>query len=120
MLERTLISVGFSVLRAENGDQAIRDFVGAADTIDVLLTDIVMPGTAQGPGVAVAFTQRSSRIQPVFMSGYPRDSEIGNAELGTGWRFLTKPVRRDDLVDAVGAAARAARSQPPEKRTVGS
>ncbi len=85
---------GYTVLEAENADAALRIF-DEADQIDILFTDIVMPGM-NGLQLARAAASRRPGLETIFTSGYAWRS------MEEGWipeplRFLMKPYRADEL-----------------------
>ena len=98
----TLQSFGHTVLAAKDGEEALRISREYEGVIDVLLTDVVMPGMGGG-----ALAQELSRERPdlsvVFMSGYSGHTykDQWPTESGT---FLTKPFTRGDLCQKVGDA----------------
>ena len=84
--------VGYTVLQASGGKEAL-DLLDAEGTIDVLLTDVVMPGMS---GTTLARRVRVSRPQMpiVFISGYAEPDEIAGEQLG---RLVRKPFAMSDL-----------------------
>ncbi len=96
-----LVQRGFAVLEASNADQARQIIEDRSDDIDLLVTDVVMPG---GSGVALAreLYQRHPDIKLVFVSGYTADVvEDDGAELTVDYTFLAKPVSMKQLVKTV-------------------
>jgi FixJ family two-component response regulator len=69
--------------------------------IDLLLTDVVMPGIG-GRDLARELTRRSPGLRVVWVSGHPRD--VGLRNLPLDHPFLQKPVPPDLLVDTVREA----------------
>ncbi|WP_138933045.1 ATP-binding protein [Roseovarius arcticus] len=100
VLERILLSAGYDVLTAMNGDAGFELFKTARD-FDLVVTDIVMPGRLQGP----AFAQACRRLRPsmpfIFLSGYAPDSTAQDEALQDGDPRLMKPISRDDLLAAI-------------------
>jgi two-component SAPR family response regulator len=72
--------------------------------IDVLLTDIVMPGELQGTTLAKALRELEPKTPVVFMSGYASEATVHGNGLRLHDTRLMKPVRRDDLLRAVRKA----------------
>lgn len=87
---RVLASLGYRVLQASDGIEAMRIAQRHAGTIDLLATDIVMPSMG-GHDLAHVLSGMHSGIQILFMSGYTGD-DAGRGELGSGNAFLQKPV----------------------------
>jgi PAS domain S-box-containing protein len=69
---RELSVLGFRTLEAKDGPTALRVF-DSATRVDLLLTDVVMPGGMNGNEVAVALRARDPNLQVVYMSGYHAD-----------------------------------------------
>jgi CheY-like chemotaxis protein len=85
-------SLGYTVVCAENGADAIAKFQKYQGTIDVLLTDVVMPGM-NGVQLAQALCEISPPLKVVFMSGYPG----GTLSLEHHRNFLQKPFTTETL-----------------------
>jgi two-component system sensor histidine kinase/response regulator len=92
-----LSRVGFDVVEANNGDDALAK-LGQAGRIDVLCTDIVMPGGLTGYDVARLALAIRPELKVIFMSGY--SDQAGTAANGNS-PFLAKPFRGNELVDMV-------------------
>ncbi|MBL8627688.1 MAG: response regulator [Myxococcales bacterium] len=105
LTERILVRAGYRVLVAASGPAALaaaRDHVGE---IDLLLSDMVMPGMS-GSELAQAMTATRPRIKVLFMSGYDR------GQTGPSQRLITKPFNRDGLIAAVVEALSGAPGRP--------
>jgi CheY-like chemotaxis protein len=77
------------------------------ESIDVLLTDIVMPGGKDGVELARQARQRWPTIAVVFSSGFLQAKPDGNAvSLPPGAPLLSKPYRKENLANAVREAVR--------------
>jgi nitrogen-specific signal transduction histidine kinase/ActR/RegA family two-component response regulator len=87
---RVLERAGHTLLTAENGDDALRTAAGWPTTIDVLLTDIVMPGI-HGQTLAAMLLKDRPDVRVVFMSGYAEDAIPALDRLATPSAFLAKP-----------------------------
>jgi two-component system cell cycle sensor histidine kinase/response regulator CckA len=85
-----LRSAGYTVLEAENGEEALR-VAGACDRrIDLLLTDIIMPGM-NGKDLADIMRKRHEGVKVLFCSGYAEDVIVHHGILDAGIAFLQKP-----------------------------
>lgn len=104
-LVTTLSRAGYRVTEAVSGDDALRIFE-ADPTFDLLLTDIVMPGTLQGTQLASALKQIRPDLTVIFMSGYASEATLQGTELKPGDTRLMKPVRRADLLAILAKALR--------------
>ena len=100
LTRRILMDAGFVVIEAANGSEAERIYKHDPGAVDIVLTDVIMPGF---DGVELVRRLRSltPRLRAVFMSGY---NAHGNAETGrlapdTG--FLQKPFSATKLIQSV-------------------
>ncbi len=86
------------VLQASNGREAIDAACKYDGTIELLLSDFMMPGGISGVEVAECLTALRPEMKVVLMSGDPR-----YLVMKPGWRFLAKPFRPSDLLSQVQA-----------------
>jgi PAS domain S-box-containing protein len=103
LLEGHLVSAGFHVLKAANGQEAIALLGRWNGRIHLLVTDVVMPGPS-GPELARHLSDLNRDLKVLLISGYSPDSETTDAAARMGWRFLPKPFNRAGLLEAVRAA----------------
>jgi PAS domain S-box-containing protein len=97
LTRRVLMEAGFSVLEAANAAQAL-EFAGRPEVdLDLLLTDVVMPGMS-GVELADTLRRRLPGLRVLLMSGYTE--EIVLAE-DSDYAFVAKPFTPQSLVDAV-------------------
>lgn len=92
-----LASSGYAVLEAMDGEQAIQIATVHSGMIDLLVTDVIMPG-ASGLEVANAMTRQRPGLKTVFISGYAGEFDKGAGRLPAGARFLRKPFTKADLL----------------------
>jgi signal transduction histidine kinase len=100
---KMLNDLGYEVLLASDGAEALRTLSNAAH-VDVLLTDVILPGGMSGPALAeIAATERAA-IKTLFMSGYADSAfaDLGRPELESD--LLKKPFTKADLGDRLRAA----------------
>ena len=97
LLAEGLAEAGFTVLEAATGDEALRLLLDP-DNIDLVVTDIQMPGRTDGNGVAAAARARHPDIPVVYMTGNPTSLRLG---LGARDTVLHKPFGTSEMVDAV-------------------
>ncbi|MFQ5526189.1 MAG: PAS domain-containing protein [Thermoanaerobaculia bacterium] len=95
---QTLKTRGYRVFSCSSPENAIQVF--AEHEIDLLLTDMVMPGT-NGAGLARELLSRKPSLRVLLMSGYTERSLMDLQGLGPGTPFLHKPFRLDDLLTKV-------------------
>jgi signal transduction histidine kinase/CheY-like chemotaxis protein len=99
---RTLRAQGFAVLEAASGHEALELFARTGATVDLVLTDVVMPGIS-GIQLADRFSVISSPTPPrfLFMSGYAEDVITQRGLIKPGVELLQKPFRPGQLVEKV-------------------
>ena len=97
---RILRRAKYNVLEAEDGEAALRIAESHPGTIDLLITDMFMPGL-RGPEVAQKLAQTCPGLRVLFMSGYA-DQDLRTG-VPAGANFLNKPFSGADLAKAVEA-----------------
>jgi CheY-like chemotaxis protein len=100
LTRRMLSRAGYAVLVAASGEQALEVLDAHAEPVDLVLSDVMMPGIG-GPPAVERIRERRPGIAVLFMSGYvrtDRDLPLSSAH------FLAKPFDRDTLLRAVRAA----------------
>ena len=91
---------GYKILEAEDGAAALQIVEGHKGAIDLLLTDVVMPGM-NGRELAVAITADRPEIRVLYMSGYTENAIGHNGTLDAGINLLQKPFSLPALKDKV-------------------
>jgi CheY-like chemotaxis protein len=100
---RQLGELGYRVLAAENAAAGLK--LLDRESIDLLLTDIVMPGGINGRELARRARQRWPGIKIVFTSGFSEARLNGDAgPLAACTPLLSKPYRKEDLASAAREA----------------
>ncbi len=94
MIERVLAGFGYTVITARDGAQALEVSDGHPGPIDLLLSDVVMPGIG-GPELAVRLRMRRPTMRVLLMSGYDEHSLASGA--GGYASFIAKPFRPEAL-----------------------
>ena len=103
-LSRHLLEIcGYKVLEAESGADAIRISDATSSHIDLLLTDVVMPGMS-GRNVADELLKKRPGMRVLFMSGYTGQTVGQHGVLAEGSLFLQKPFTRDTLATKIRQA----------------
>jgi PAS domain S-box-containing protein len=99
-----LEEAGYHVMEAEDGHHAIAAWQSYSGRIDLLLTDMVMPGGLSGSDVAQRFSSDRPDSKVIFSSGY--SEQLFGKELGLreGVTYLPKPYLARQLTDAVARA----------------
>jgi two-component system cell cycle sensor histidine kinase/response regulator CckA len=88
------------VIEAESGEAAIEVIRNAAEKIDLLITDVVMP-RLDGPGLAREVREICSDIKVIFMSGYAEDAFRQRLDSDNDIAFLSKPFSLKQLATKV-------------------
>lgn len=86
----SLRELGYDVLEAPDGPSALRLLDARTGPIDLLFTDVVMPGMT-GQELARMAGQRQPGLRTLFASGYTRDAILRDGRLDDGVDFLAKP-----------------------------
>jgi len=94
-----LESGGYKVIEAKNGREAIELARQNAGKIELLVTDMVMPGMT-GQELAVNLQHEQPNVRVIFMSGYSEHAATEMADADPGVRLLTKPFSRSALLRA--------------------
>ncbi len=103
---RQLRGLGYQVHEAENADAALAML--EHENVDLVMTDVVMPGSMDGFGLARVALERWPHLRVLFTSGFPETRINGNlGPQGGSARLLGKPYRLDQLAQAVRDALEA-------------
>lgn len=89
-VETVLKDLGYNVLSASDSEQALETFESYSSSIDLLLTDAVLPGQS-GPNLAKRLRRARPQTKVLFMSGYMDDAHSRDLELGADAAFVGKP-----------------------------
>ncbi len=90
-----LDDAGFRVLEAKNADEALVVLEAHSDEVQVLFTDVNMPGSMDGMALAERVYQRWPHVLLLISSGYARPHPD---EIPDHGRFVPKPYRGETLV----------------------
>ncbi len=96
----TLLSRGYNVLEAENGERGLQIAESYKEHIDILITDVVMPGFG-GRELAKRLLLLRPGISVLYLSGYTEDTVVTQGVLGPGTGFLQKPFTLQNLAKKV-------------------
>ncbi|MGD8453205.1 MAG: PAS domain S-box protein [Phycisphaerae bacterium] len=97
---RTVRDAGYTVLVASGGQEALRLAEAHAQLIDLLITDVIMPGL-DGPSLAEAVTALRRDIRTLFVSGYTSNVIARHGVLESAVAFLEKPYSRRQLLQRI-------------------
>lgn len=98
---RVLRRRGFQVIEAADGKDALRLAEQASQPIDLLVTDLIMPGV-DGPALATRLLPSRPTMRVLFMSGYMEQDVRERSDI-THADFLGKPFLPEDLIGKVEA-----------------
>ena len=104
---------GYTVLLAQNGAEALA-ILERGTKIDLLFTDVVMPGTISGRQLAERAVEILPTLKILFTSGYTENAIVHNGRLGAGVELISKPYRREQLAAKVRRVLDSARGAPPQ------
>ena len=99
-IKRTLERAGYDVLEASDGENGLDVAAGHEDSIDAIVTDVMMPGM-NGREFADAILERHPGIGVVFMSGYTDETVSQRGLVDASRMFLQKPFTGGQLLTAL-------------------
>jgi len=111
IVRRVLRDQGYEILEARDGNEALRVCAQKGDAIDLVLSDVIMPGMG-GRELSRSLAASRPGLPILFMSGYNDDGELAGsgADLGTG--VLAKPFTAETLATQVREALDRRPSKP--------
>ncbi|WP_407118572.1 PAS domain S-box protein [Bradyrhizobium sp. LMG 9283] len=96
-------SLGYTALEAANGAEALA-IIDSDETIDLLFTDIIMPGNMNGRQLADEAARRRPDLKTLFTSGYTENAIVHHGRLDSGVLLLAKPYRKSELAKMLRTA----------------
>ena len=96
-------SLGYLAVAAVNAAEALV-VIDSPQKIDLLFTDLIMPGSMNGRQLADAALHRRAALKILYTSGYSNEAIIHQGHLETGVLLLVKPYRKADLAYMIRAA----------------
>jgi PAS domain S-box-containing protein len=100
LLQRVLESNGYGVLAAADGDAALALAAAHGGAIELLLTDMILPGMS-GSAIAERLSKDRPDVKVLYISGYSQEALASKGMLGSGRAFLSKPFRLDAFLHRV-------------------
>ena len=97
-----LKSLGYAVMEAQEAASAL-EVLAACDRVDLLFTDVVMPGGVTGRELAGSAQALRPDLLVLFTSGYTENTIVHHGQLDADVQFLPKPYRLADLAHKVRA-----------------
>jgi CheY-like chemotaxis protein len=101
LLADMLTQLGYNVLTAPHGDAALTVARRYPSRIDLMLSDVIMPGLMNGPEVHAKLSPERPEMKVIFMSGYTDHAALHSNLIEAGSTFLGKPFTRADLAARV-------------------
>ena len=89
-------AMGYRILEAGDGLEALT-VLAREPAIDLLFTDVVMPGGMHGRALAQEARKRQPDLRVLYTSGYTQDAMVHEGKLDRGVELLNKPYRRHEL-----------------------
>jgi PAS domain S-box-containing protein len=113
----TLTSRGYNVIEAENGESGLRVAEAFNEDIDILITDVMMPGIG-GRELAKKLLLLRPGISVLYLSGYTEDAVVTPGALGPGTGFLQKPFTLQNLAKKVREVLRSRSAPTPVPKSI--
>lgn len=102
-----LAGLGYGVVSASSGAEALT-VLERHDDVDLLFTDVVMPGEIAGRALADKALRLRPGLKVLFTSGYFEGALVSKGELETDVQFIVKPYRMKDLALKIDELLRSA------------
>jgi PAS domain S-box-containing protein len=99
-----LAGLGYRTIEASTGAEALRIIDGNGHDIDLLFTDVVIPGGMNGRQLADEVVRRRPSIKVLYTSGYTQNAIVHHGRLDPGVLLLGKPYRKMDLARMIRVA----------------
>ena len=96
LVSEILADTGYDVRQASDGSTGLQILQSDA-TIDLLITDVGLPGAMNGRQMADAARTSRPQLKILFITGYAENSVVGNGHMEPGMHVLTKPFSLDTL-----------------------
>ncbi|MEO7336891.1 MAG: PAS domain-containing protein [Caldimonas sp.] len=96
VITEVLEEAGFSAIEASDGPSGLR-VLQSPERIDLLITDVGLPGGMNGRQVADAARALRPELKVLFITGYAENAVVGNGPLEKGMSIMTKPFAVEDL-----------------------
>ena len=96
-------SLGYTTLEAANASDALR-IIDDAAAIDLLFTDVIMPGAMNGRQLVDEALKRRPGLKTLYTSGYTENAIVHHGRLDSGVLLLAKPYRKSELARMIRLA----------------
>jgi len=98
---RVLKNAGYTVLRAGTADEAREIYKKKYKQVDLLITDVIMPGDLSGSDLAGRLLEKDPGLKVLYISGYTENTIVHHGVLNPGIYFLQKPFTPEALLEQV-------------------
>ncbi|MFL6575926.1 MAG: response regulator, partial [Povalibacter sp.] len=98
VISDVLNEAGYQTLRAPDGPAAL-NILRSNARVDLLVTDVGLPGGMNGRQVADAARALRPGLRTLFITGYAENAAVGNGHLEAGMEIMTKPFEMNVLVN---------------------
>jgi CheY-like chemotaxis protein len=113
--KRMLVSLGYEVLLASNGRDALTRFKENHERIGVVVLDVAMP-VMSGPECFIELRNIDPRIPILLASGFPGGHDIQSLLATASTRYVRKPYELDELAAVLAELCRVSERPPPSVR----
>jgi CheY-like chemotaxis protein len=96
LVRETLVAKGYQVIEGENGEAGVSAATGHKGTINLVITDVVMPGMG-GREMVKQLAQSRPAMKVLYLSGYTEDAIVSDGSIENGTAFLQKPFTLQNL-----------------------
>ena len=96
-------SLGYTTYEAANAAEAL-DVIDTTATVDLLFTDVIMPGTMNGRQLVDEALKRRPSLKILYTSGYTENAIVHHGRLDSGVLLLAKPYRKSELARMIRMA----------------
>jgi two-component system cell cycle sensor histidine kinase/response regulator CckA len=100
LVRETLESKGYNVIQAEHGEAGLLAASKLNATIDLVITDVVMPGMS-GRELVHELSKIRPETKVLYLSGYTEDTIVSEGSIESGTAFLQKPFTLQNLLRKV-------------------
>ncbi len=100
LVSEVLGDLGYTAIEAADGPAGLRVLQSNA-RIDLLVTDVGLPGGMNGRQVADAARERRPGLRVLFITGYAENAVVGNGHLEPGMHVMTKPFAMEALASRI-------------------
>ncbi|WP_375382669.1 PAS domain-containing protein [uncultured Sphingomonas sp.] len=102
LIVEVLEEAGYTALEADDGPSGLK-LLHSAARIDLLITDVGLPGGMNGRQVADAARETRPDLKILFVTGYAENAAVGNGHLDVGMEVVTKPFVMTELGNKIAA-----------------